>query len=122
MPQKIVRPLDTPRLMAAERGVSAAMGNVLNRVGETWNTRVLARLYASAALAADDRHGREHKLITQHHGIAEPDLLDVIALAVPPARHGVTGEVHPGCPDCRRVFALGRVRNAVLWTGAPDQD
>jgi hypothetical protein len=63
MPQKIVRPLDTPRLMAAERGVSAAMGNVLNRVGETWNTRVLARLYA-----------------------------------------------------------LGRVRNAVLWTGAPDQD
>jgi hypothetical protein len=98
MPQKIVRPLDTPRLMAAERGVSAAMGNVLNRVGETWNTRVLARLYASAALAADDKHGREHNLITQHHGITEPDLLDVIALAVPPVAHGVPGEVHPGAP------------------------
>ena len=46
----------------------------------------------------------------------------MIALAVPPAGHGVTGDVHPGCPDCRRMFALGRVRNAVMWTGAPDQD
>ena len=57
MPQKIVRPLDTPRLMAAERGVSASMGEVLNRATETWNTRILARLYASAALAADDQYG-----------------------------------------------------------------
>ena len=32
--------------------------------------------------------GEEHKLITQHHGITEPDLLDVIALPVPPMQHG----------------------------------
>jgi hypothetical protein len=44
----------------------------------------------------------------------------VIALAAPPAGHAVPGEVHPGCPDYRRVFALGRVRNAVMWTGAPE--
>jgi hypothetical protein len=98
------------------------LGTRSGRANLRTDVRSRARLYASAALAADDKHGREHKLITQHHGITEPDLLDVIALAVPPSGHGVTGEVHPGCPDCRRVFALGRVRNAVMWTGAPDQD
>jgi hypothetical protein len=47
MPQKIVRPLDTPRLMAAEHGVSASMGEVLNRATETLehaNTRQALRL------------------------------------------------------------------------------
>ena len=32
----------------------------------------------------------------------------MIALAVPPAKHGVTGEFHPGCPDCSTGVRAGQ--------------
>ena len=47
---RIVRPIDTPRLTAATRGVSQRMGDVLNRAGAHWEPRLLASLYAAAAL------------------------------------------------------------------------
>ena len=53
---RIVRPIDTPRLTAASRGVSQRMGDVLNRAGAQWEPRLLANLYA-AALHADEAHG-----------------------------------------------------------------
>jgi hypothetical protein len=65
----IVRPIDTPRLTAATRGVSRRMGDVLNHAEAQWEPRLLANLYAAAALHADDAHGAEHDLITQHYGI-----------------------------------------------------
>jgi hypothetical protein len=118
---KIVRPLATPRLSAATVGVSRQMGEILNRASAQWEPRLLAHLYASAALEADDAHGEEHELITQHYGIQRPDLAAVIELASAAldGRHAVPGELHQNCPRCNAVFALGRVRNAVEWTAAP---
>jgi RES domain-containing protein len=117
----IVRPLDTPRLAAAERGVSAKMGEVLNRAGARWEPRLLANLYAAAALEADDAHGAEHDLLTQHHKIVRADLAAVLGLAAEAldGQHAVPGKLHRGCPQCDAVFALGRVRNALDWTASP---
>jgi hypothetical protein len=119
---KIVRPVDTPRLTAATVGVSRKMGDVLNRAGAQWEPRLLANLYAAAALEADDAHGAEHDLITQHHGITCTDLSAVLQLAgrALDGRHGAAGDLHGDCPECGAVFALGRVRNALEWTGSPD--
>jgi hypothetical protein len=120
---KIVRPLDTPRLTAAATGVSRKMGDVLNQAGAQWEPRLLANLYAAAALEADDAHGTEHNLITQHYGIDRDDLVAVLDLAAEAVdgRHAVTGELHPDCPRCGAALALGRVHNAVEWTAAPDR-
>ena len=120
---KIVRPLDTPRLTAAATGVSRKMGDVLNQAGAQWEPRLLANLYAAAALEADDAHGTEHNLITQHYGIDRDDLVAVLDLAAEAVDglHAVIGELHPGCLRCGAVLALGRVRNAVEWTAAPDR-
>src|SRR4051812_25376835 len=96
----IVRPVDTPRLNAAKRGVSAKMGAVLNRTGAGWNPELLAAPYAAAALEADDGHAGERDLITQHHGIARPDLVAVLELAAGAVdgEHGTAGRLHRGCP------------------------
>jgi hypothetical protein len=120
---RIVRPIDTPRLTAATRGVSRRMGDVLNRAGAQWEPRLLANLYAAAALRADDAHGEEHDLITQHYGILKSDLLVVVNLAAASivGRHGGSGE-HGDCPGCLHSLALGRIRNAIEWTSAAGWD
>jgi hypothetical protein len=118
---KIVRPIDTPRLTAATVGVGRKMGDVLNHAGARWEPRLLANLYAAAALEADDVHGEEHHLISQHYGISKPDLIAVIDLsasAVSPG-HAVPGALHDNCSSCDAALALGRVRNCVEWTSAP---
>jgi hypothetical protein len=99
------------------------MGEVLNRAAAQWEPRLLANLYASAALEADDAHGEEHELITQHYGIKRPDLAALIELAATgvDGRHAVPGKLHQDCPNCAAVFALGRIRNALDWTTAPDR-
>lgn len=114
---KIVRPIATPRLTAAALGVSRKMGDVLNRASAQWEPRLLASLYAAAALEADDAHGSEHDLITQH-GIGRADLAAVLHLAADAldGQHAVAGAVHADCPRCDAAFVLGRVRNAAQWT------
>jgi hypothetical protein len=118
---KIVRPSDTSRLTAATVGVSRKMGEVLNRAGAQWEPRLLANLYAAAALEADDAHGEEHDLISQHYGISKTDLIAVIDLAASAVNpgHAVPGQIHDSCPGCDAAFALGRIRNCVEWTSAP---
>lgn len=115
---KIVRPIATPRLTAAAVGVSRKMGDVLNQASAQWEPRLLASLYAAAALEADDAHGSEHDLITQQHGIGRADLAAVLRLAADAldGQHAVAGAVHADCPRCDAAFALGRVRNAAQWT------
>jgi hypothetical protein len=115
---KIVRPIDTPRLTAATVGVSRKMGEVLNQAGAQWEPRLLANLYAAAALEADDAHGEEHDLISQHYGISKSDLVAVLDLASSAldGRHAAPGQIHDNCPSCDAVFALGRIRNSVEWT------
>ena len=118
---KIVRPIDTPRLTAATVGVSRKMGEVLNHAGSHWEPRLLANLYAAAALEADDAHGEEHDLLSQHYGVSKTDLIAVIDLAanaVEPG-HAVPGALHDNCSSCDAALALGRVRNSVEWTSAP---
>jgi hypothetical protein len=120
---RIVRPIDTPRLTAATRGVSQRMGDVLNRAGAQWEPRLLANLYAAAALGAADAHGEEHDLITQHYWILKRDLVIVndLAAASIVGRHGGSAE-HGDCPGCLQSLALGRVRSAIEWTSAPGWD
>jgi hypothetical protein len=74
-------------------------------------------------LHADDAHGEEHDLITQHYGILRSDLVTVVDLAAATivGRHGSSGE-HGDCPGCLHSLALGRVRNAIEWTSAPRWD
>ena len=97
------------------------MADVLNRAGATWNPRLLANLYAAAALAADDAHAAERGLLTQHFGIVRADLLAVVDLAARAVdgQHASPGRLHNDCAECAAVFALGRVRNAVEWIDAP---
>jgi len=120
---KVVRPIDTPRLTAASVGVSRKMGEVLNHAGAQWEPRLLANLYAAAAVEADDEHGRGHGLITQHYDIKIADLATVIELAeqTQDGRHAVAGILHADCPQCLAAQALGRVRNALEWTAAPGE-
>jgi len=49
---KVVRAIDTPRLTAASVGVSRKMGDVLNHAGAQGEPRLLANLYAAAAVEA----------------------------------------------------------------------
>lgn len=114
---KIVRPIDTPRLTAASVGVARKMGEVLNNAGAQWEPRLLANLYAAAAVQADDAHGAEHELVTQHYDIRRADLVAVIELAerALDARHGVPG-AHGECSACDAVVSFGRVRGALEWT------
>ena len=62
------------RLTATAVGVSRTMGDVLNRARAQWEPRLLANLYAAAALRSDGAHGEEHDVITQHYGILKSDL------------------------------------------------
>jgi hypothetical protein len=118
---KIVRPIDTPRLTAATVGGQPQDGQVLNQTGAQWGPRLLANLYPSAALEADDDHGEEHDLISQHYGISRADLelvLDLASSALD-GRHAVPNGIHDNCPHCDAAFALGRILNTVVWTSAP---
>jgi hypothetical protein len=118
---KIVRPIDTPRLTAATVGISRKMAEVLNQAGAQWEPRLLANLYAASALGADDAHGEEHDLISQHYGISKSDLVAVLDLAsgALDGRHAAPGQIHDNCPSCDAAFALARIRNSVEWTSAP---
>ena len=98
------------------------MGDILNRASAQWEPRLLAPLYAAAALEAGDAHGAMHDLITQHYAISRADLLAVVQLAAQALgdRHAVPGALHTDCPQCGAALALGRVRNAMEWTSRPD--
>jgi hypothetical protein len=97
------------------------MGDVLDQAGAQWEPRLLANLYAAAALEADDAHGEERDLISQHYGISKTDLTTVIDLAASAldGRHAVPGQLHGNCPSCDAALAPGRIRNCVEWTSAP---
>jgi hypothetical protein len=97
------------------------LGDVLNHAGAEWEPRLLANLYAAVALEADEAHGEEHDLISQHYGVSKTDLIAVLDLASTglDGRHAAPGEVHDNCPRCDAAFALGRIRNSVEWTSAP---
>ena len=106
----IVREPELPRVVAAARALEPELERLRQAVGE--RTDLLATLYASRALAADDEHGRIHGLVIQADGLLWPELADLARLAGPaldPARHGGTGTWHPDCPDCRGAVAAARV-------------
>ncbi len=89
------------------------MGEVLNNAGAQWEPRLLANLYAAAAVEADDAHGAEHDLVTQHYDVRRADLAGVIDLAerALDGRHGVPGALHGECIACDAVVSFGRVRS-----------
>ena len=83
-------------------------GDVLKHAGAQWEPRLLANLYAAAALHPDDAHGEEHDLITQHYGIPKSDLVIAVnhAAVLIVGRPGGTSE-HGDCPGCLHSLALG---------------
>jgi hypothetical protein len=106
----IVRAPELPRVSAAARALAPDLEDLRAAVGH--RTDLLAGLYASRALAADDEHGRGHGLVVQADGLLWPELTDLAWLASPaldPARHGGTGTWHPGCRECRGALAAARV-------------
>jgi hypothetical protein len=106
----IVREPELPRVAAAARALTPELERLRSAVGD--RTDLLATLYASRALAADDEHGRVHGLVIQADGLLWPELSDLARLADPaldPARHGGTGTWHPECPECRGTLAAARV-------------
>ena len=72
------------------------MAEVLNQASAQWEPRLLASIYAAAALEADDAHGREHHLVAQHYGLTYDDLLLVLAMAAETVdgEHATTGKLH----------------------------
>ena len=70
---------------------------------------------------ADDPHGEEHDLISQHYGISKADLVLVLDLASSAldGRHAIPNGIHDNCPACDAAFPLGRIVNTVEWTSAP---
>ena len=99
------------------------MADVLNRASAQWGPRLLASIYAAAALEGDDAHGREHQLVTQHYGIRYDDLLLVLSMrpTLRDGEHAITGKLHWHCARCDAVLALGLVQNAAEWTAAPGE-
>lgn len=106
----IVREPELPRVSAAARALRPDLEGLRAAVGD--RTDLLAGLYASRALAADDRHGRGHGLVVQADGLLWQELADLAWLAEPsldPSRHGGTGTWHPGCRECSGALAAARV-------------
>ena len=93
------------------------MAEVLNQAIAQWEPRLLANLYAASAIEADDAHGEEPDLVSQHYGIRKADL-DLASSALD-GRHATPDQIHDNCPSCDAAFALGRIRNSVEWTSAP---
>ena len=106
----IVREPELPRVSAAARALAPDLERLRLAVGD--RTDLLAGLYASRAIAADDEHGRVHGLVVQADGLLWPELSDLAWLAGPAldaTRHGGTGTWHPGCRECRGALAAARV-------------
>jgi hypothetical protein len=106
----IVREPELPRVSAAARALAPDLEGLRAAVGD--RTDLLAGLYASRALAADDEHGREHGLVVQADALLWPELTDLAWLAAPaldPSRHAGTGTWHPVCRECRGAVAAARV-------------
>lgn len=107
----IVREPELPRVSAAARALEPELESLRAAVGD--RTDLLAGLYASRALAADDDHGRVHGLVVQADALLWPELADLAWLAEPgldAGRHGGTGTWHPRCRECRAAVAAARVR------------
>ena len=106
----IVREPELPRVSAAARALAPDLEPLRSAVGD--RTDLLAGLYASRALAADDDHGRGHGLVVQADALLWPELTDLAWIAgasLDPARHGGTGTWHPTCRECRAAQAAARV-------------
>jgi hypothetical protein len=106
----IVREPELPRISAAARALAPDLESLRLAVGD--RTDLLAGLYASRALAADDEHGRIHGVVVQADGLLWPDLVDLAWLATPaldPRRHGGTGTWHPNCRECRASTAVAHI-------------
>ena len=107
----IVREPDLPRLTAAGAAVLTEMER-LTAAGVD-RADLVAGLFATRALVADDQHGRNPGIVVQADTLRWDELEDLAGLAGPvldPTRHAGTGTWHPACPACRGAQAAARIR------------
>lgn len=115
----IVRPIETPRAQAGARAMEDAGAELGQQLSAAVGQQMWARLFGLRVLEADDAHGHIEGLVVQHDQIRWADILAVAAFAAPridadehpgPACRDITG----GCPACRALRALSRLR--IAWS------
>jgi hypothetical protein len=107
----IVREPDVRRLASAARAVLAEFDRLRELVGH--RPEILARLYATSAVRADDDHGRAAGLVIQADEMRWSELEEMVRLAeaqLESGQHAGISTWHPDCADCRGVLAVARVR------------
>lgn len=118
----IVRPIETPRAQASARAMEDASAELGQQLTAAVGEPMWARLYGSRVLEADDAHGHIEGLVVQHDQIRWADVLAVAAFAAP----RIDADEHPGpacrtiaggCPACRALRALARLRTAWSISG-----
>lgn len=106
----IVREPDLPRLSAAKRAVEAEIERLRDLPPD--RADILAALYGSAAVVADDDHGRVHGAVIQADGLRWAELDDLARLAEPlldPRAHAGPAAWHLDCAGCRAAQAASRI-------------
>jgi len=106
------------RLRAVGLGVAEVRRRVTGQLGNQPTPEIVARLYAQAAVQADDEHGRTLGTIVQGDAVSWNELAEVrILLAgfADGAAHGAPGSWHPDCPGCDAATAYRKV-SALLNT------
>jgi hypothetical protein len=106
------RAAETERLQAVGRGVDQERVRITDRLGNHATPDVTARMYAQAAVLADDSHGRQHGLIVQADTIGWDELTDLRTLLAgfaDPTAHGGPGSTHPDCIACDAATAYQRL-------------
>jgi hypothetical protein len=107
----IVREPDLRRLAAAARAIEPELERLHSAAAGRLD--LLAGLYASRAIVADDEYGRGAGLVIQADGLRWAELDELARLVEPqldPTRHAGAGTWHPHCPDCRGALAAARIR------------
>jgi hypothetical protein len=106
------RAAEAERIQAVSRGVVQERALVTQRLGNEATPEIIARMYAQAAVSADDSHGRGHGLIVQGDNIGWEELADLRMLLAGFAdltAHGGPGATHPDCTACDAATAYQRL-------------
>lgn len=110
--RRVDRETEAERIRAVSQGVEQQRARVIDQLGNQATPQMIARIYARAAVAADDTHGRQHGLITQADHLRWDDLSDrrtLLAGFANPTAHGGPDCSHPGCSACDAALAYQRL-------------
>jgi hypothetical protein len=117
---QIVREPELPRINAATRAILVELTRL--RPAGHWAPEYLAPMIATAAILADDEHGRELGLVVpadQLHWQELYALADLVAPGLDLQHHGGVGTWHPDCRACTAVTAYQRIVGHKRYRSVP---